>query len=1069
VVERADHERGQPGMERGCGMTDLGPWYEARKLMRNALEEDLQGGPGDDVLTEPPLDRFIIGILHAQGETDPEENGEQEENDDAAARGEDASFDPAIAMTRRRYPSSMGLTCAVRPEETRNLIVALSASRYAEAADDSAPDVESSQVRHRDGSTSHGSSIWRRTTVERLDCLIDVTVPGTDGETIVDGLELRWVVRAPVDGLVSVTVVLVNTLLAPAQGGRDGYCWFQPSLRAKCETGGFANRPTSAPAGLDDDDVKSSALLFRDVRSLAVGHGCAVTWPSAGAVTELSTTFIPYVEVPLSEATVKGVGALRMSGLAAGDDLTGLADMLDLYENWIGETSADVKHLPQVMQETGRSHMAAAEDALARMRRGLALLEEGSLPMRAFRMMNAAMADQRTRQELIRSGPDGPDDRSQHMWRPFQIAFILLNLEGLTHPESEDREIADLLWFPTGGGKTEAYLGLLAYSILLRRLRNPQDGGVSVIMRYTLRLLTLQQFERAAGLICALELIRQTEMPDAVPISLGLWVGQASTPNDVDSARRALNKLAGGDLPETENPVQLLHCPWCGAELDHNDYRIVERARMVIECPTEACEFADGLPVHLVDQDVYRVRPSLVIATVDKFAMIAWKAEVRALFSSDRAHSAPDLIIQDELHLISGPLGTMVGLYETAVDAAATRPYRPKLVASTATIRRAAKQMAAVFDRQARQFPPAALKADDSFFARPATAAEKGTREYVGVLAPGTSQTTLLVRTYGALLQAAGSLPADDHVRDAYWTLVGYFNSLRVLGGAFMQVIDDVPDRMKVVADRVDEKQREIREPRVMTSRKKSWEIPYELKLLGKSYPDPESPDIMLATNMISVGVDVDRLGLMAVMGQPQATAEYIQATSRVGRKYPGLVVTMYNGARSRDLSHYENFTTYHRTLYRQVEATGATPFAVRARDRGLHGVLVGMARLMIDAAAPEGAAAGIEDWEEEVVDLARQIADRAARVTGENSNVVFEQLETLIERWLDAADQRREKYAGWFDHRETLLASAGDVVKDSELTFPADEAPWPTLTSLRDVDAESSLYLIRTPRRSKR
>ena len=699
---------------------------------------------------------------------------------------------------------------------------------------------------------------------------------------------------------------------------------------------------------------------------------------------------------------------------------------------------------------------------------GLRLLERDDDASRAFRLMNAAMSEQRTRQERFRARDAGAtSDDTEQVWRPFQIAFILINLHGLTEPGSPDRELADLLWFPTGGGKTEAYLGLIAYTILLRRIHDPEDAGVSVIMRYTLRLLTLQQFERAAGLICALELARRTELPGTRPISLGLWVGQGAAPNNVKDAAKALRRMARGEVTEEGNPRQLLRCPWCGTDLGLEEYRVDRPpTKMTVRCGDASCEFADGLPVHLVDEDVYRERPSLVIGTVDKFAMMAWRGDVASLFSTDGRYPPPDLIVQDELHLISGPLGTMVGLYETAVDAACTGRARPKVVASTATIRRARLQVRAVFDREARQFPPPGLDADDSFFAEAASPLEKGTRQYVGVLAPGVSQATLLVRTYAALLQAGADLEVPDSVKDTYWTLLGYFNSLRILGGAFMQVIDDVPDRLKVVAERAGTEPRVLSEPRELTSRKRSNEIPTELALLGTSLPDPQSPDVVLATNMISVGVDVDRLGLMAMMGQPQTTAEYIQSTSRVGRRRPGLVVVMYNGARSRDLSHYESFASYHRSLYRQVEATGATPFAARARDRGLHGVLVALARMLIPAARPDAAAGDVRAWESELRAVAQHLITRAEHVDEGEADAVAEQLDVLIGSWLDTVGRRQFKYAGWRDAVDKLLVPAGSTTGDEEWTFPVDNPPWPTLTSLRDVDSESWVYLIPNRRR---
>ena len=319
-----------------------------------------------------------------------------------------------------------------------------------------------------------------------------------------------------------------------------------------------------------------------------------------------------------------------------------------------------------------------------------------------------------------------------------------------------------------------------------------------------------------------------------------------------------------------------------------------------------------------------------------------------------------------------------------------------------------------------------------------------------------------MVRCYGALLQAAKDLPADDEVRDAYWTLLGYFNSLRVLGGAYMQVLDDVPDRMKVVATRAGALPRELGQPGELTSRKDSSEIPRELQILETPYPDEESPDVVLATNMISVGVDVDRLGLMVVMGQPQTTAEYIQATSRVGRKHPGLVVVLYNGARSRDLSHYENFGAYHRALYRQVEATGATPFAARARDRGLHGMFVSMVRLMIDDLAADERAVLMPQFRAQVEALGRRIVDRASRIAPQETEHLERQLEALVESWTDACAQPSLKYAGW--KRPVvgaLLQDASEALKESNVGYPVEDPAWPTMTSLRDVDATSGLYLV--------
>ncbi|MGF9755069.1 helicase-related protein [Microvirga sp. 0TCS3.31] len=1020
-------------------MSDLQKWYDFRQQMVDVLQADLMGGEADAVLDEAPLDRFVLGILHPQ-------DGLMEEEDSGTESGEggsgaDTVFDPAVALSRMRYPSSMGMTFAVDATLTSEVIVEVEAARYQQI-----------DAKDRD-------SPWHREPAVTGLVSIDSKIPGRHTETVADGLDVFVVVRPAVNHIVSITVVMINTAAPNASGRSDDSCWFQPDMKARASTGRFVRRRVTMSTGLDDTDLDSYELLYRNVEDLAVGHGCAVAWDESGSdVSVLRSTFLPWHDVKLAEPSGASGVDLLMRELGEGGGVSALRDLITDYRRWTSAKRSEIEGLPEELQSTAAQHLQDADEVARRIERGVNLLESDPESARAFRLMNQAMDLQRTRQDLQRGATPGVQ-----RWRPFQMAFILLNLEGLTDAASEDRELADLLWFPTGGGKTEAYLGLIAYSILLRRLRNGVDAGVSVLMRYTLRLLTIQQFDRAAGLICALESIRRRELPDASPISLGLWVGQGATPNKVKDAKAAIRYLERGEHPPNGNPVQLLRCPVCGTGLGIKDYRFLTGPdRMLVRCPNGECEFRDGLPVHLVDEDVYRVRPSLVIGTVDKFAAMAWRQDVRNLFSRDGRNSQPDLIVQDELHLISGPLGTMVGLYEAAVDAAATGEARPKIVASTATIRRASQQVRAVFDREARQFPPPGLESTDSYFSVEAPAHEKGTRRYLGVLAPSVSHTTLMVRCYGALLQAAQDLPADDEVRDAYWTLLGYFNSLRVLGGAYMQVLDDVPDRMKVVATRARALPRELGQPGELTSRKDSSEIPRELQILETPYPDEESPDVVLATNMISVGVDVDRLGLMVVMGQPQTTAEYIQATSRVGRKHPGLVVVLYNGARSRDLSHYENFGAYHRALYRQVEATGATPFAARARDRGLHGMFVSMVRLMIDDLAADERAVLMPQFRIQVEALARGIVDRASRIAPQETDHLANQLDALVESWTDACAQPSLKYAGW--KRPVvgaLLQDASEALKESNVGYPVEDPAWPTMTSLRDVDATSGLYLV--------
>lgn len=1051
--------------------------YSTRKFVVDRLRSDLLGGEFDAELSERPMSRFVVGVLYPQvdaigsgGATDSPENDDIDKSGDgdAGAPTAEGADDPQVSLARVRNPRTMGLTFAAA-ESATNIEVTVEASRYLRS------------------DTATGRERWVRETITGDPVGLDVSKEHVVTAPVVDGvaLQLHTVVRESKDGVVPITIALINSEIA-SRGKRDGKCWFNPIITVTAPAGELVARPETVIAGLDDFEVASQRLLFSDVQSYAIGHGCGVDW--SDDVTRIRTTFIPSHEVLLSNPGGPKDIDLHMVHLSESDDLSDLLSLVTAYRDWIDGLN-DAGLSPDDSDALDR-HKNEAAQAADRMADGINLLASDPDVRRAFDLMNRAMAQQRSRQDHHRNGHIGDPAQSAveaASWRPFQIAFILVNLRGLADPESPDRDFADLLWFPTGGGKTEAYLGLIAIAVMLRRLRNPQDGGVSVLMRYTLRLLTLQQYERATGLICALEELRRRELPAAKQISIGLWVGRKSTPNSLAEAKTALKHQKAGRIDEADDasdPVQLRQCPWCGTELTYRNYDVAD-GRMSVYCPHIGCQFGGGLPVHIVDEDVYRERPSLVIGTVDKFAMMAWKREVGNLFGSAGAtvngatDPAPDLIVQDELHLISGPLGTMVGLYEAAVDAACSRPSKPKLVASTATIRRATDQVRAVFDREARQFPPPGRTYRDSYFSVEATRGEKGSREYVGVLGAGTSQTTLMVRVYASLLQSAALVPDNTDTADLYWTLLGYFNSLRLLGGAYIQVIDDVPAEMKVIAGRRGEAVRVIADPREMTSRKKSSEIPRELKIMERKRGETDCADVVLATNMISVGVDVDRLGVMAVMGQPQTTSEYIQATSRVGRRDPGLVVAILNGARSRDLSHYENFAGYHRMLYRHVEATGATPFAPRARDRGLHGVLVSMARMTVAAAADSKAAGYACDWENELNACAARIVERARSLGGSVKDLpddqspgrVENELATLVDFWVN--DEELTHYEGWFDHAEGALlieaSKALDGDDDDRVNFPVTAPAWPTLTSMRDVDAESSLFLTRGSRRSSR
>ncbi|MGW3545673.1 helicase-related protein [Nocardia niigatensis] len=1052
--------------------------YRFRSEMVKGLTRDVLGPSDFDIETidEAPLGRYVVGVLWPAGEP-LQESSEPDQGDSYEG---DAQEDTPVAQSRMRYPSSMGVTLSVRISESSSVSIQAFAAQYVDLD-------ESSESRGHAGAEGR----WRRNPLDVPPLDQDLTKTGIYKDEIVPGLQIHRYVRPARDGIVTVSITLRNVQTVPKGKLRDAKAWFQTGLRVHTDVPAIVNRTYHRNVG-HDEDLDSAALLYRNKHTFAVGHGCAATWELAASVNAMvstvETTFLPTYEVSRARpGQLDDSVDLRMSFLADAPDaeiVSSLRKLSSRYRSWIDGLEASIKDgsagVPDDLRPIAARHIEDARTAAERIEAGIAHLDTPR-SMQAFRLANQAMQLQRARQDWVRSGAVGEVGTGQNdRWYPFQIAYILLNLPALSDREHEDRELADLLWFPTGGGKTEAYLGLVAYSIIRRRLCDTSAMGVAVIMRYTLRLLTIQQFERASMLMCSLEMVRRAD-PENLgtrAFSIGLWVGAGGTPNKLDEAKRAIRQLRTGREIGSGNPVQLTQCPWCGTKLDANHYNVELRPErhLRIACERSGCDFADGLPVHVVDEDIYNFRPELVLGTVDKFAQMAWNSDVGRLFACDGVGYPPDLIIQDELHLISGPLGSMVGLYETAIDAACsvrslaegTSSGRPKVIASTATIRRAAKQIESVFARSARQFPPPGIDPDESFFAEPAPRETLGTREYVGVMAPGSSHATLLVRTYTALLQAAADIPADDDTRDPYWTLLGYFNSLRVLGSANLQVEADVRERLSLVANRKGTTTRKLGSLNELTSRVPSADIPDRLKQLEHRYADGSADDVVLATNMISVGVDIDRLGLMTVMGQPQSSAEYIQATSRVGRKHPGLVVVIFNSARSRDRSHYENFVAFHQALYRAVEATSATPFAARARDRGLHGVLVSLARLLIPGLSGEGSAGLADAHWDELREVAKLIEERVDRVDEDEYDATSGELDKLLEVWVrEGRAKQNLRYKNAANPEAALLIDPGAALTDESVEYSQDEAPWPTLQSMRDVDAESSLYPISMRRKS--
>jgi hypothetical protein len=770
--------------------------------------------------------------------------------------------------------------------------------------------------------------------------------------------------------------------------------------------------------------------------------------------------------------------------------------------------------------------MDKAALAHKRIQAGIDLLASEPQVLDAFRFANQAMAVQARRRN-----PDDYQGDNRPCWRLFQLAFLLLNLPSIANDGSPDRETVELIFFPTGGGKTEAYLGAIAFTLLLRRLRRrerPDQGlGVAVMLRYTLRLLTLDQLGRAASLICALEMIRK-EHPvrlGDVRFAVGLWVGRSATANTMKEVGERIKEYKASTAKNPSSPFPLTECPWCGTKLGGDSFALKPSTsaaeEVVVGCLSSKCDFnpnrnPEGLPVLFVDEQIYRELPGFLIATVDKYAMLPWRGEAGMLFGRVLARQGrkfvgpldgkndskaagnvrlpeglrpPELIVQDELHLISGPLGTLVGLYETAVETLCSREedgrlFRPKILASTATVRRAREQIQALMGRrETALFPPPGPDDSETFFA---TVNRKAPgRLYVGVAAPGRAMKAITLRTYVTLLSAAQKLydTADRDTADAYMTLVGYFNSLRELGGMRRLVEDDVRVRCGKAAQRKPEGALQPhlatrllqKEPVELTSREKTGTIKDSKARLAKPHADPEHVDVLLASNMISVGVDINRLGLMVVAGQPKTTAEYIQASSRVGRqaKWPGLVVTCLNVHKPRDRSHYEQFAAYHDSFYRFVEVTSLTPFSGPALDRGMVGTLVAMIRHLRTTLMSAESAMEIEP-NRSIANLAvKALSERAGRQPGVGADhdrivdAIAKRGQNVVDAWISIvtearAQAGRRSYSRFDRAREAgkpLLYLSLDDDKPQEGT---DEAKFAAPTSMRDVEPNVHLWLER-------
>ena len=1131
-----------------------------REYLVDALKLDLVGPRHRHELAEEmlpgwvrPSNWYLTGFLVPSDtpfelRSDTDADDPLDETPDMAGLAEESSEERSAAK-RGFFPSSIGLSFLVSGESDYLAVTV----RWG--------DYERDKYQGPDGKSVE---VWRRHPQERT---VGVTLSRPVADHPVPdsgGLRLHLVVRdieterlaGLAAGTRSVSVFLINGRASKAGSPDDpesaddavqAYV-FQAEIEVSGDSP-FVPRPDPRGAMAIEWDDQVADLHYADVPEYATGHGTSADWETTnGECRLLRTTWIPSatvaktetVAVPDAELSMETLGALA-DGQAA---RSALEPLVNHYRDWIETQSTGLANLGDDARETAEELLRRAALAADRIERGIGMLASDPDALDAFRVSNRAVARALRRRDL--QSDNDPADGEDPTWRAFQLAFILLNVGGLIDSHDPEREIVDLLFFPTGGGKTEAYLGLAAFTIVLRRLRHPgssglEGAGVAVIMRYTLRLLTLDQLARAAGLVCALELERANDPGryGTWPVEIGLWVGKAATPNVMghkgdsrsDTARSKTRQFKSNPHSKP-SPIPLESCPWCATRFEPSSFTLLpdddQPTELRIVCASLECDFSGDrpLPILAVDESVYRRLPCFLIATVDKFASLPFTGQTGALLGGAVRHdttgfygaaeprkgrplqrplAGPDLVIQDELHLISGPLGTMVGLYETMIEAlctrtaaiakevandsseVATRPVRPKIVASTATVRQAQDQIQALFARSSTQvFPPPGPDRRDSFFAQVIPAEQIPGRLYLGISSPGRSPKVLMRRVWLALMGAAERAYRDagghrnhDNPADPYMTVLGYFNSLRELGGARRILEEEVQHTVRTygLRRRIGQPRGSFQDRRTMsdvvelTSRVSTDKVAQARHRLSLGAHQSGRVDSAIATNMISVGLDITRLGLMVVVGQPRTHAEYIQATSRVGRddQRPGLVVTLLNVHKPRDRSHYERFRHYHETFYRSVEVSSVTPFSSRALDRGLAGAMVGLARHSEPSLTPPAGVASLEtvravieqalldDFLERVDN--QPIADAGERA--ERIHSVRLRIVDLLDSWITVVDDYRStNTAVKYQQYEQLTGQPLlREMLDTDFESP-HHRKFRANRSLRDVEPEVNVYI---------
>jgi hypothetical protein len=898
-------------------------------------------------------------------------------------------------------------------------------------------------------------------------------------------------------------------------------CCFQTEIEIECDKL-LPFRDYKAHLYKTDED-KMLDYLYRDKLAFGIGHNTACNWENSytnKTPTWIKSTFLPEYDVKSQSSQtdkIKGeiLNIKQLSSFNPNKEnvINNLKQVAAAYLGWIKEEEDKSNG-----NEFGTINIIKCKTIHQRISNGIKLLQENEKAFKSFQLANTAIYLQMFQsQQHFNRKKEGFEvwERNEQLqykfedyvtkpfpansdsivrepeWRPFQLAFILQCIASFVEENGDEKELIDLLYFPTGGGKTEAYLAVSAFLIFWRKIQYPTScNGVNIIIRYTLRLLSAQQFERATKLILACEFIRNHHKElGKEKISIGFWIGSSSIPNKLkkDQGRDAeakLNKLLKKFQDQTYrpnydvNPFQLSNCQWCNTKIisklnqQDKEYQIGHRINRQLHthCLNDSCHFSEkngGLPIVLIDEDVYSHPPTILFATVDKFAQLAWKGDSKNLFDYNE-NRKPELIIQDELHLLNGTLGSLVGLFENAILALCTNENKgPKIIASTATIKNVDKQIAGLYGREekARVFPQYATNSDDTFFSK---VIEESTRKYLGILPTGKTTVMTNLHLLASLLYARLEVWQQSENKkeaDQFWTLLSYFKSLKEIG----RFSNKINSELKPVIKQLQVRYLNDNYPNAynywklsyrnieLTSRIPNEKIKKNLDKLDIKFEgnikEHKAYDLVLATNMISVGLDVGRLGIMVMNGMPPNTAEYIQASSRVARKNEGLVIALYDPFNSRDLSFFEDFVQFHKTFYKQVEPLSVTPFAENALDKMLFTLVLTYFRHTTIYTANNTASALIDE------NVKNELRENIIKLfenhhfAKQDLQLITEKIDALLRKWKYKIDAQKDLKYYWKGRpKESLITALQDKKNEGDILT--------AMQSVRSVEPNSEIII---------